>query len=122
MSGIETIEIRVSTGDRQDGQWKPLMLSGERVGEHLAVTPHTRRREDGTSGFRGDWLVTHVPTGMAVPRTATHDVDEAREIAAALAAMDVDWSSDDPARYQQCDLSRRILAVIDSVLDSWLDS
>jgi hypothetical protein len=93
MSGIETIDIRLwNPFDPGEPVYEP--ISGDLVTEHLAITP-TVIRPEGKLHFSGRWQITHVPTGLAIPRTERDDLDEVESLALALADLAIDWATAD---------------------------
>lgn len=83
--GFTTVEIKTPEG--------PIQIIAERTSSpHLVINPaHNAETEQGFQGF-GFWLITHVPTGYAIPTKYEHDLETVRWMARSLAESDVDWA------------------------------
>lgn len=82
--GLVRIDARTATG------WG--WVTGERTEcKHLWITP---RVDFARNHLTGQWMLTHEPTGRALPGTEGLDVRELRDVARLVA--DLDWSSTDP--------------------------
>lgn len=116
MIEIVTIKVRDHSGQHD---WHELRLCGERISEHLALTPCTIYR-NGESALRGDWQITHLPTGLAVPQTDRSDVDEVESIGRVLADLPLDWSTTDLNGWRDNrDASKAVIKAIEQHNASW---
>ena len=116
--GIEEVKISLWNADDPDN---PIYfpISGELITEHLAITP-TVIRPAGDVCFRGSWQVTHLPTGLAIPRTERDDIEEVESLARALADLAIDWSSPEVDAWRQN--TGAAVAVVDAIKahdDEW---
>jgi hypothetical protein len=84
--GFTTVTIGTPDG--------PVEMIAERTeSPHLVINPaHNAETEDGFQGF-GFWMLTHVPTGYAIPTKHEHNLETVRWMASEFAKSDIDWTS-----------------------------